>query len=300
MPLLTAICATTPPVGCWIALTLDCTTRLPGTTTAPDKGTSVIQPPANPPTTSSARSPVRNSPSKARAARSTMLSPGAPAATSADPSRLARNATPAVRPLRTTPVTERSRGTAPAGLGGANWGASMRGGCRLSSICKASGRDFGMYMSDGSSGAMIGPRAGRSFSQELPAEAWPAGPRAPPAGGGVMNCGSRVLRPPRGAGGSGSRTSDWDPKGPSQSSTRPILPFFFARFGRAWRERREPGRGSSFAGRRSGGRWSCRLSCSKACRNRCSSRISAWPCGAATSSSVPPIRRRTTLSSVCT
>ena len=67
-------------------------------------------------------------------------------------------------------------------------------------------------------------------------------PRPPPAGGGVMNCGSRVLRPARGAGGSGSRTSDWDPKGPSQSSTRPILPFFFDRFGRAWRERRAPGR----------------------------------------------------------
>jgi hypothetical protein len=48
-----------------------------------------------------------------------MLSPGAPA-TSVDPSRLARNATPAVRPLRTTLVTERSRGTGPAGLGGAN------------------------------------------------------------------------------------------------------------------------------------------------------------------------------------
>ena len=287
-----------------MVLTLDCTTRLPGTTTAPDNGTSVIQPPANPPTTSSARKPVRNSPSKARAARSTMLSPGAPA-TSADPSRLARNATPAVRPLRTTPVTERSRGTGPAGLGGANWGASMRGGSRVSSIGKTSGRDLGMFMSDGSSGAMIGPRACRSFRQELPdgalfAEALPAGPRVPPAGGGVMNCGSRVLRPPRGAGGSGSRTSDWDPKGPSQSSTRPILPFFFDRFGRAWRERRAPGRGSSFAGRRSGGRWSCRLSCSKACRNRCSSRISAWPCGAATSSSVPPIRWRAALSSACT
>ena len=139
-----------------------------------------------------------------------MLSPGAPA-TSADPSRLARNATPAVRPLRTTPVTERSRGTGPAGLGGANWGASMRGGSRVSSICKTSGRDLGMFISDGSSGAMIGPRACRSFSQELPdgalpAEALPAGPRMPPAGGGVMNCGSRALRPPRGAGGSGSRT----------------------------------------------------------------------------------------------
>ncbi len=79
----------------------------------------------------------------------------------------------------------------------------------------------------------------------------------PPAGGGVMNCGSRVLRLLRGAGGSGSRTSDWDPNGPSQSSTRPILLFFFDRFGRACRGRREPGRPSSFAGRRSGGRWSC-------------------------------------------
>ncbi len=149
-----------------MVLTLDCTTRLPGTTTAPDSGTSVIQPPATPPTTISARKPVRNSPSKARAARSTMLSPGAPA-TSADPSRLARNATPAVRPLRTTLVTERSRGTGPAGLGGANWGASMRGGSRGSSIDKTSGLDLGMFMSDGSSGAMIGPRACRSFRQEL-------------------------------------------------------------------------------------------------------------------------------------
>ena len=63
----------------------------------------------------------------------------------------------------------------------------------------------------------------------------------PPAAG-LMNCGSRALRPLRGAGGSGSRTSDWDPNGPSQSSTRPILPFFFDRFGRACRGRREPGR----------------------------------------------------------
>ena len=172
MPLWTGICATTPPVGCWMVLTLDCTTRLPGTTTAPDNGTSVIQPPANPPTTSSARKPVRNSPSKARAARTTMLSPGAPA-TSADPSRLARNATPAVRPLRTTPVTERSRGTGPAGLGGANWGASMRGGSRVSSIGKTSGRDLGMFMSDGSSGAMIGPRACRSFRQEFAGDCLP-------------------------------------------------------------------------------------------------------------------------------
>jgi hypothetical protein len=122
----------------------------------------------------------------------------------------------------------------------------MRGGSRVSSIDKTSGRDFGMYMSDGSSGAIIGPRACRSFRQEsfaeaLFAEAFPAGPRVRLAGGGGMNCGSRVLRPPRGGGGgSGSRTSDWDPKGPSQSSTRPILPFFFDRFGRAWRERRAP------------------------------------------------------------
>ena len=37
------------------------------------------------------------------------------------------------------------------------------------------------------------------------AEALPAGPRVPLAGGGGMNCGSRVLRPPRGGGGSASR-----------------------------------------------------------------------------------------------
>jgi hypothetical protein len=102
-----------------------------------------------------------------------------------------------------------------------------------------------MFMSDGSSGAIIGPRACRSFRQKLPegallAEALPAGPRRLFAGGGGMNCGSRVLRPPRGGGGSASKPSDWDPKGPSQSSTRPILPFFFDRFGRAWRERRAP------------------------------------------------------------
>ena len=114
----------------------------------------------------------------------------------------------------------------------------MRGGSRVSSIDKTSGGDLGMFMSDGSSGAMIGPRACRSFRQKLPegalfAEALPAGPRLPLAGSGDLNCGSRALRPARGAGGSGSKTSDWDPKGPSQSSTRPILPFFFDRFGRA-------------------------------------------------------------------
>ena len=58
-------------------------------------------------------------------------------------------------------------------------------------------------------------------------------PRPLPDGGGAMNCGSLVARLPRGAGGSASIPSDWDPKGPSQSSTRPILPFFFDRFGRA-------------------------------------------------------------------
>jgi len=41
--------------------------------------------------------------------------------------------------LRTTLVTERSRGTGPAGLGGANWGASMRGCSRGSSIDNTSG-----------------------------------------------------------------------------------------------------------------------------------------------------------------
>ena len=69
----------------------------------------------------------------------------------------------------------------------------MRGGSRMSSIDKTSGRDLGIFMSDGSSGAMIGPRACRSFGQEWfaeerLAEAWfvealPAGPRMPLAGG---------------------------------------------------------------------------------------------------------------------
>ncbi len=75
----------------------------------------------------------------------------------------------------------------------------MRGVSRGSSIDNTSGLDLGIFMSDGSSGAMIGPRACRSFGQELFAEALlaeaffaealPAGPRMPPAGGGVMNCG---------------------------------------------------------------------------------------------------------------
>ncbi len=43
----------------------------------------------------------------------------------------------------------------------------MRGGDRSSSIGNTSGLDLGMFMSDGSSGAMIGPRACRSFSQKL-------------------------------------------------------------------------------------------------------------------------------------
>jgi hypothetical protein len=44
----------------------------------------------------------------------------------------------------------------------------MRGCSRVSSIDKTSGRDLGMFMSDGSSGAIIGPRACRSFRQKLP------------------------------------------------------------------------------------------------------------------------------------
>src|SRR5262245_59584003 len=141
-----------------------------------------------------------------------MLSPGT-AATSADPSRLARKATPAVTPLRTTCATERSRGTAPAGDGGANCGASMRGG-RGSSIGNTSGLDRGMFRSAGSSGAMIGPRDCRWFNQEpfdgeLSDRGLPA--MQLPDGGGVMTCGSRVARLARGGGGSTSVLPEWDP-----------------------------------------------------------------------------------------
>ena len=92
----------------------------------------------------------------------------------------------------------------------------MRGGSRVSSIDKTSGRDLGMFISDGSSGAMIGPRACRSFRQKFPegalfAETLPAGPRLPLAGGD-LNCGSRALRPPRGAGGSGRPPDGHDKK----------------------------------------------------------------------------------------
>ena len=260
-----------------MVLTLDCTTRLPGTTTAPDNGTSVIQPPATPPTMSSARKPVRNSPSKARAARSTMLSPGSPA-TSADPSRLARNATPAVRPLRTTPVTERSRGTGPAGLGGANWGASTRGGSRVSSICKTSGRDLGMFMSDGSSGAMIG-RAPAVHSPGIVGRSM-----ACRDAHAVRRWRGHELRLARAASAPRRRRLGIENLGLGSERAKPIqhpphLALFFRplRLGLARTPRAR--RPSSFAGRRSGGRWSCRLSSSNACRNRCSSRISAWPCG---------------------
>ena len=45
VPLATLMSATTPPVGCWMVLTLDSTTRLPGTTTAPASGMKKNQPP---------------------------------------------------------------------------------------------------------------------------------------------------------------------------------------------------------------------------------------------------------------
>ena len=67
------------------------------------------------------------------------------------------------------------------------------------------GAGRGMLISDGSSGAMIGPRA-----------------RC-----GLANSGSRTAWLPRAAGASPPGASAWKPNGPSHaSSTRPILPFF--------------------------------------------------------------------------
>ena len=170
-----------------------------------------------------------------------MLSPGAPA-TSAEPSRLTRNATPLVTPWRalsTIRPAGRSDTTAPAEIDGARRGASIRSGCRMSSVGATSstglgpcfsaaldagfdmgsdmglGAGLGMFISDGSSGAMIGPRA-----------------RC-----GLVSSGSRTAWLPRAAGASPPGASAWKPNGPSHaSSTRPTLPFF-RRFGLAWRGR---------------------------------------------------------------
>ena len=261
MPLRTGISATTPPLGCWIALTFDCTTRLPGTTTAPASGTSVAQPPASTrghDQHAQARPSVRAHSACAVEAR---LSPARAGSSGDEPGRQRRCGTVADR------VARPSRGyRGPAGLAALSRGASVRSGAvgRRSQDFRPRPRNV---HGAGSIDRAIGGR------RPCDPPAWVGVVEARPAAG----CAWWRRRPMR-TGCVGARrrrlaSSIRTAQGQLDDAAHPAL--FLRRAAGAGRRRAGPPR----SGRRGGAAASFQLSRSNAWRSRCSSRIRGFVLG---------------------